>query len=115
VGADDAADDDAAARTAVLDFLDMETNVAVVDQNVVAGAEHLADDHGSDRQLPVRRVIRVDDRYLAAGGDGDRRVEVPHADLRSLEVADQRQRPADCVLDLTHETGPCGMLLVRSV
>ena len=48
VRADGAAGDDRAARATALDVLDAEPHVAVVDQDVVAGPQHRAEDGRAD-------------------------------------------------------------------
>jgi hypothetical protein len=103
VRADDAADDDAAARTAVCDFFDAQPHQPVVDEHVVAGLEHLADDRGRDRKLSVRPVVGADDRDVCSRRDRHRRGQPADADLRPLQVGDQRQRAADCFLHLAQE------------
>ena len=54
VGPDLAADDDATARAAVRDLLDRQADEPVVDQDVMARPQHLADHRRRDRQLAVR-------------------------------------------------------------
>ena len=67
VGADRAADDDRAARPPGLDLLDLQADEAVVDQDVVARREHVADHRRRDRKVAVvRRSLRGDDHLLAA-------------------------------------------------
>ena len=64
VGADRAADDDAAARTAVHDLLDGQAHEPVVDQDVVPRPQDLADHRRRDRQLVTGRDLLADDQDL---------------------------------------------------
>ena len=67
VRADGAADDDGADGARALDPLDAQPHVAVVDQHVVAGLEHLADRRRAHRQVDAGRVaVRADHDLVAA-------------------------------------------------
>ena len=109
VRGDDAADDDLAARPAALDRLDAQLDVPVVDEHVVADLEHGAEHGGADREVAVaRRVLPGDDDGVAAL-ERDGLGEVADAELRALQVGDQRDRPAGRRLGLAHALRPgCG-------
>ena len=93
VRADHAADDDGAARAAILDLLDAQADEPVVDQHVVPRRQHLADHRRRDRQVavaarpPRRRSTTSSPRASRRG-----RIEVADAELRPLEVGDERER-----------------------
>ena len=96
----------------LLDLLDGQPNEAVVDQDVVARTQHLADHGRRDRQLAVQRVLLADDEDLLVLEEDARLVEVADAELRALEVGDQRERLAGLLLNLADDTarsrrGPC--------
>ena len=111
-----AADDDAAARTTGLDLVDAQANHPVVDQHLMARPEHPADRSRGDRQLAVAGdAVSEHDRDLIALQQVERLVEAADAELRALQVADQRERAADVLLDVAHELGPRGVVLVRAV
>jgi hypothetical protein len=115
VRAHGAADEDGAARTPARDLVDAQADEPVVDEDVVAGLQHLADDRGRDGQLAVRReLFRADDDVLPAHEEPRLR-QVADAELRALEVGDERDRAADLRRDLAHEPRALRMLLVRAV
>ena len=53
---DRAADEHRAARAAAVDLVDAQADETVVDEDVVAGLEHVADHRRRDRQLAVGRA-----------------------------------------------------------
>jgi hypothetical protein len=115
VRADDPADDDRAPRPAFLDLLDAKTNHAVVDQDVVAGGEHVADHGRRDRQVAVAgRLLRGDDHLLAAR-EQTRPLEDSDSELRPLQVRDQGEGPAGVVGRRADQGGPRSVLVVRRV
>ena len=63
VRADEAADEDAAARASRLDLFDAQPNETVVDQHLVAGVQNLADRGGSDGKLAVAGAAAVADDH----------------------------------------------------
>ena len=107
-----AADDDAAARAAVLDLLHREPDEAVVDQDVVAGTQHLADHRGRDRQLAVGGRLLADDDHLLVLQQDARRRQVADPELRALQVGDQRERLPALLLHLAHDLHALGVILV---
>ena len=115
VRADPAADDDAAARPALLDPVDPQTDEPVVDQDVVTGLEHVADHGRQDGQIAVRRRSLADDGDLVAPVQDHRLGQVADAQLGPLEVRDQRERPADLLGDRAHGARPLRVLFVRAV
>ena len=115
VRADETAHHDGARRAAALDLVDAEPHAPVVDQHVVAGLEHVPDHRRRDRQLAVGGVLLCADLDAVARAEHDRLLELADAQLRPLQVGDQRDRAADLGCDLAHEPGPRGMLVVRSV
>ena len=113
--ADRAPDDDAAARTPGGDLLDLEPHQPVVDQHLVAGTQHFADRRRRDRQLAVLSVHPDDDDDLLARQQLHRRGEVADADLRALQVADQRDGTAGALLRLPDEPRAGGVIVMRAV
>jgi hypothetical protein len=111
------ADEDAAARTAALDLLDAQPDVAVVDQHLVPGSQHLGDDGRGDRQLAVLgwNAVGADDRDLRAPLEIDRSGELAHADLRPLEVPDDRDRLPGPFLRLADPARGGRVVVVRPV
>ena len=100
VRADPAADDHGAARAAAVDLVHPEPDQAVVDQDVVAGLEHVADHRRRDRQLAVGRELLGADRDLLTRLQHHRLRETADTELRPLQVGDHRDRAADLVRDL---------------
>ena len=108
------ADDDGAAGLAGRDLLDAEPNEPVVDEDVVARLENLADHRGKYRKLP---------RPGAVAGDGDllallephRAADVADPELGALQVGDERDRAPHLLLRLPHHPCVLGVLLVRPV
>ena len=89
---DHAARDHLAQRSSALDSLDPQADMAVVDEDLVAGLEHRCQDVGRDRE-PVRRArLCAGDDDRLAGLELGRRVEVSDPDLRALEISDERER-----------------------
>ena len=78
-------------------------------------AEHLADDGRRHRQLAVRRALLADDDDALVLDQAPRLVEIADAELGPLQIGDQRERPADLVLDLAHDLRPRRVILVRAV
>jgi hypothetical protein len=93
----------------------LQTHVPVVDQHLVPGPQHLTDRRGRDRQLAVDAVWADDDGDPVACRELHRRGEVADADLRALQVADQRDRPAGALLRLADERRAVAMVVVRPV
>ena len=84
VRGDGPADDDCAACASRLDGLDAKPDEPVVDQDVVAGLEHLADHRRQDGQLSVHAsVLASRDDDLVAVGEQHRRLELADAELRA--------------------------------
>jgi hypothetical protein len=110
-----AADDDEAARSPLVHLLHGEANEPVVDQDVVAGAEHLADHCRRDRQLAVDRGLLADDEHLLVLQQDARRRQVADAELRPLQVCDQRERLAGLLLDVADDPGALGVVGVVAV
>ncbi len=110
---DRTADSHRADRTTVVHALDAQANVTVVDQNIVARLEHLAHDRRGHRQVDLR-ALRPDEHLLAfrdRHGSG----EVSDAQLRPLQVGDERQGAAVLPLDVPHCSRPLRMLSLRAV
>ncbi len=97
-----------------------EAHVAVVDQDVVAGPQHRAED-GRARpagRRPGRRPRRRS-RPCRRRASSTSAVELADAELRPLQVGDERDRPAGVLLGLADELArvrawsscvPCDML-----
>ena len=116
VRADGPADDDGATCASRLDGIDAKPDEPVVDQDVVAGLEHLADHRRQDGQLSVHAsVLASRDDDLVAVGEQHRRLELADAELGPLQVGDQRDRPAHLLLRLPDHARVLGVLLVRPV
>jgi len=110
-----AADHHAADRLALVDLLHPQPNEAVVDQDVVARTEHLADHRRRDGQLAVGRDLLADDEHLFVLQEQTRRLEVADAELRPLQVGDQRERLAALGLHLADRARARSVILVRPV
>ena len=106
---------DLAARAAGGHLHDLQVDEAVVDQNVLPGLEDLGEHRRADGQVSrlARAVAREDD--LVAAGQHHRPRKVADAELRALQVGDERQRPAGAILSLAYEASPLGMGFVRAV
>ena len=89
--------------------------MAVVDQDVRAGLENLADRRGADRKIAVRRGLAGDDSDLFAALEIDRRPQLAEPELRPLEVGDHGDRPASLLLHTPHERDELDVLRVRPV
>ena len=96
---DDAAGDDLAHSSRAVHALDAQPDVAVVDEDLVAGLEHRAEDVRRDGEIVrAAEVLPGDDdgrARLELGGG----LEVADPDLRALEVGDQRERATRLRLD----------------
>ena len=93
-----------------LDALDAQPNHAVVDEHVVPRLQHVADRSRADRQLAVaRRAGRSNDDLLAAC-ERHRPLEVADAQLRPLQVGDQRERAAAFLLNRADKARHLGVL-----
>ena len=75
----------------------------VVDEDVVARLQDGAEHGGADRQVVVLRRVLAGDHDGVAVGELDVRVEIADAELRPLQVGDQRDRSAGGGLGLAHE------------
>jgi hypothetical protein len=103
---------------APLDPLDAEPHEPVVDQHVVAGLEDRAEHGGADREVAVGGRVLARDHHVRAPRQLERLPEVADAQLRALEVADQRHRPPGRLLRVSDPASPfgdVGMLAVREV
>ena len=109
------ADDDRAGRAPALDLVDAQPDEPVVDQYLVALLEHVPDHGRGNRQLAVGRSLLRCDRDPVAAVEDDRLLELADAQLRPLQVGDERDRAADLGRDLPHEPGPLGVAVVRAV
>jgi len=116
VGRHGPAHDDSAPETAGLHGVDAEPDHPVVDQHFVPRTQDLADGGRGNRQLAVPGAVSArHHRHLRPLNEVQRLVERADAELRSLEVTDQRERPADLLLDVADELGPGRMVLMSSV
>ena len=115
VRGDGAADEHLAACAATVDRGDAEPHGAVVDQHVETGLEHGAEDGRRDRQVVAAGGILAGDRQLFAALEHDRLRELADAELRALEVGDQRDRPADLLLQAADQLRTRPVILVRAV
>src|SRR5262249_56215408 len=108
-------DHDRAPCPARLDRLDTEADETVVDEHLVPGLEHFPDHRGANGQIAVARALasRHDDVFPAR--EGDRAVELAEAELRALQVGDQRDRPPDLRLHRAHGAGALTVLVVGAV
>ena len=96
--------------------VDAQPDEAVVDQHVVARLEHVAD-HRRARPAARRRGTRPrrTTTIVLALREHDRLGEVADAELRPLQVGDQRDRPAELAPRLADAARALGVLLVRAV
>ena len=96
---DDAARHDLAHSSRAVHAVDAEPDVAVVDEDLVTGFEHRAEDVRRNREIVrAAEVLPGDDdgrASLELGGS----VELADPDLRALEVGDQRERATRLCLD----------------
>ena len=113
--ADYAGHDHGAAGAPMLDLLHLQMNVPVVDQQVVPRLQYLADDGGQNRDLAVTRRGRERDHDLLVAGEPDRLGKASHADLRTLQIGDQRERPSELLLRGPDVARSLRVLLVRAV
>ena len=100
---------------ALVDALHRQPDEPVVDQHVVSGAQDLADHGRSDRQLAVDGHLLADHEDLLVLEQHARRQQVADAELRALQVGDQRERLTGLVLHLAHHRGARRMIVVRAV
>ncbi len=107
--------DDAAERTSQRDLLYLQADMAVVDQHLVARPQDLADRGRRNRQLALFPVRAHDDGDPLPGGELHGRRQVADADLRPLQVADQRDRPVHPLLRLADECGAHPVIVVGAV
>jgi hypothetical protein len=114
VGLHRPADEHAGAGSAAVHLLDPQPHAPVVDQKVVAGPQHLGENGRADRQSP-RPVLLAGDLQLVALDEHERALQLPHAELRTLEVRDQRERAPGALLRTSNGLRTLGMILVRSV
>src|SRR5262245_2028319 len=114
VSLDEPSDRDGAERKSVLDALDAQPDEPIVDEQIVACLEHVADRLRADRQVDARVPVDPDGDLIAAGEIEGRR-EVSDAELRTLKVRDQRERLAGLLLHLTDEPRPLCMGVLGAV
>src|SRR5436309_478292 len=86
---------DSSICAAVIDVADAQANETVVDQDVVAGLQHVSDHGGRHRQLAVRTELLGTDGHLLAVPKHERLRQLADPKLRPLQVGDQRDRVAD--------------------
>jgi hypothetical protein len=91
----------------------LEAHVTVVDQDLVAACEHLADDSRRDGQLHVG-ALRPDDDLLPLA-QLQRLGEMANPQLRTLEIGDERDRMAAHRLRSLDEARPLRVLILRAV
>jgi hypothetical protein len=115
VGADASAGKHGATCAAGLDALHAQPHEPVVDQHLVPRLQHLADDGGTDGKLAVPARVRADDGDLLAALDRHRLGQIADAELRALEVGDQRERTTEPLLRVADEPCSFGVLLARAV
>ena len=115
VGGDDAADEHLAARAAAVDVDDAEPHGAVVDQDVEARLEHRAEHRRRDRKVAVLGDVLARDRHVRAALERDGLGEVADAELRPLQVGDQRHRAPDLVLERADRLRARPVVLVGAV
>ena len=115
VRADEPADDHRARRATPLDVVDTQPHEPVVDQHLVSGLEHVPDHRRRDRELAVGCSLLGADPDLVASVEDNRLLQLADAELRALQVRDERDRTPDLGRDLAHEPGPLGVPLVRAV
>ena len=113
VALDGPADDDGAHGTPVVHALHAQTNVAVVDEDVVARLEHSAHDLGSDRQVHLIPVGAGDHLVALREHHGSR--QIADAELRPLEVGDDGEGTPSLPLDGANRSGHLRMLGVCAV
>ena len=92
--ADVAADDDRASRAAALDALDAQPHVAVVDEYVVPGWSTVPSTAGLTGRSPSRTASSPAMTTVSPFARARRGRELADAELRPLQVGDQRDRPA---------------------
>jgi len=99
----------------MLDLLDPQAHETVVDQHLVAGREHLADDRRGNRQLAVPCAFLGSDDDLLSSDQGAGMGQVAHPELRALEVGDERERAAGVVRRRSEQIRSGPVLLVTAV
>ena len=112
---DDAPDHDVAARTAALDLLDAEPDEPVVDEHVVPGLEHRPEHGRAHGQVVGLRRVLAGDHDRVAVRELEIGVEIADAELRPLQVGDQRDRPPGRGLRLTDESRGPRVVVLRAV
>ena len=70
---------------------------------------------GAIGSAPFDRVLLADDEDLLVLQEDARLVEVADAELRALEVGDQRERLAGLLLNLADDAGTRGVVFLRAV
>ena len=106
-------------------LLDAQPDVTVVDQHLVPGTQDLSDRRGRDLELAVvrRETVTAHHDHLRALLEVDGCVESADAELRPLQIADERDRPTRPVGRLADElrrarvvvVGPVGEVEPRGV
>ena len=73
-------------------------------------------EHGRrDREVAVAACVLAGDRHVLAAGEHGRRRELSDAQLRPLQVGDQRHRPARLLLRGADDRRGLGVVFVRAV
>src|SRR5207244_1783383 len=106
---------DSAASAARLDLLDAETDHAVVDQHLVPRPQHLTDRRRCNRELPVPGAVPDDDGHLFALGEVERLRKTADAELRALQITDQRKWTSDLLLHVPDKLRAGRVVVVRPV
>ena len=113
--ADLAADEHATGRLARRDALDAKPDEPVVDHDIVARLEGIADRRRRHGQIRRRGARVSGERHLLPRSDLDGRGEIADPHLRSLEVGDQGEGPAGPLLRLANQPHAHGVVGLRSV
>ncbi len=112
---DDAADHDRARCAAVVDPVDPQADVPVVDQHLVARTEDRAEHRRADRDVVSGRELLAGNHDGVAGGERDVGGQIGDAQLRPLEIGDQRDRAPGRRLGCPHDLRRARVVLVRAV
>ncbi len=102
-------------RSPAFDFEHAEPDGAVVDEDVEPGLEHGAQYRRRDREVAVLGAVLPGDRHRTAAHELHRFGQIADAELRPLEVCDQRNGPSGLVSSRPDRRRPVGMILVRTV
>ena len=87
----------------------------VGDQHFVTGLQDFADHRGEHRQLAVAGAFLADDHDILARRQCYRPGKLADPQLGTLQVGDQRERPAEPGLGLAHEARAFSVLVVAPV